>query len=147
MLKTERETIDGIDFTTTQLPAMKAFKLLARLTKVAGPVMAALSSLEDSMEIAELAPVLANALSALEADELSDLAVEVLKGTSAIVSDMNGSRKLDLMVQENIDLVFSGRLLTMMKVLIHAIKVNYHDFLEGGLGTPEVKLTQTPSVG
>lgn len=132
MLKTVTERIDDIEFKTTQLPAMQSFTLLAKLTKVAGPIFTALGGLKPDADVMELVPMMAVALKDMDPSELTSLALEVLKGTKAVIDDpVRGTRQVDFLSQEGVNVVFNGRLLTMLKVMMHAIKVNYGDFLGG----------------
>lgn len=146
MIKTVSERIDDIDFKTTQLPAMQSFTLLTRLTKVAGPVFTALGTMQGQGDLLELVPLLSHALKDMNPEEMTALALEVLKGTSAVVQDpLRGTRQIDLLTPPSVDLVFSGRLLTMLKVMLHAIKTNYGDFLPGSDPSAPELTTPTPN--
>ena len=136
-LKSAQTTVDGIVFETTQFPAMRALELMGRLTKVLGPTLGALASADPDAELDSLGPVLAMALKDLEPKELSAIAVELLAGTTALVQGAAGMTLVTLGSRENLDLVFSSRLFALFKVAVHAIKVNYGDFIGGsGLGVP-----------
>lgn len=129
MLKTEEQEIDGLKVTTTQFPAMYAFRLLARLARSVGPVMGAFQGASPDTDLADLAPQLSSALSVLDPDEVDKLVLEVLKCTSVWSPD--GSRKVELSDRAKIDEVFSGRIMTMFKVLGFCLKVNFSDFVTG----------------
>ncbi len=142
MLKTETKTIDGVEFTTIQFPAMRSFELLAKLVKQIGPALALMSSVDPDTQITDLAPHLMSALSGLEPAAARALVVDVLSNTQALLRDANGQASLvELNRTETIDRVFSGKLRTMFVVLGHALKVNYGDFTEGS--APNAP--QTPS--
>lgn len=131
MLKTETKTIDDLTVETTQFPAMRAFTLLGKLVKVAGPALGALSGVDASTDLTTLGPVIASALSDLDPDAATTLALEVLASTVAKLETPTGIRNVALNSRENIDLVFSSRLRTMFQVLGFAISVNYRDFIPG----------------
>lgn len=144
-LKSDKTTVDGILFETTQFPAMRALELMGRLTKVLGPTLGALASADPDAEMDSLAPVLAVALKDLEPKELSTIAIELLAGTSALVQGASGMSLVTLNSRENLDLVFSSRLFALFKVAVHAIRVNYGDFIGGsGLGAPRPQEPSAP---
>ncbi len=129
MLKTEEKEIGGIRFTTTQLPATRGFTLFTRLVKVAGPVVSALGSMNPEEDMVRAIGPLADGLKNLNPDEVVDLALSVLVGTQAIMTDESGkTRRYDLSSRENIDRVFNGKLKSMFEVLAFAIRVNFQDF-------------------
>lgn len=143
-LKSEKTTVDGIVFETTQYPAMRGLELLGRLTKVLGPTLGALASADPDAELESLGPVLAVALRDLEPEQLSKLAIAVLSGTTATITSPTGATLVTLDSVDNLNLVFSSRLMVMFKVAVHAIKVNFGDFIDGSaLGAPR---TPAPSV-
>lgn len=127
MLKTEEQEIDGLRVSVTQFPAMYAFRLLARLAKSVGPAFSTLSAAGMDAELETIAPQLAAALTTLDPDECDRLAVEVLKCTSV----WDDGKKIELADKARIDQVFSGRILTMFKVLGFALRVNFSDFAAG----------------
>jgi len=128
-IQSKTETIDGLEFTTTQLPAMDSFNLLAKLTKLLAPILEGADGLSLDSELSELAPLLGGALSQLEDGGASKLALEVLGNTSVIVNDAI----VGLNTAEKINAVFGGRLLTMLKAMGFALKVNYADFFDSAL--------------
>jgi hypothetical protein len=142
-LKTESTTIDGMEFQTTQFPAMASFNLLARLVKTLGPAISALTAANPETDLRDLAGPLAAGLQTLNADDASRLVLDVLSCTTALVQGPSGTKLVALNTQGNIDVVFSGRLMVMFKVLAHALKVNYEDFAGGS--DPAAPQTQNPS--
>lgn len=136
-LKHEETEIDGIKFSTTQYGAMRGLELLGKLAKTVGPAMGALSSAETGTDIEKFAPVIAVALRDLQPNELVSLSVDILSGTSATITDNNTMRRVDLVNRDALDKVFSGRLTTMFKVLLHALKVNFSDFGFGSAAPSE----------
>lgn len=143
MLKQETQTIDGLSFTTTQFPAMRAFTLFSKLVKTIGPAITVLSGANPESDVAELAPSIATALKDVDPDAMTILAAEVLSSTSAVMTGPSGAAQVPLNSVDGINLVFMGRLMTMFKVLAFAVKVNYGDFFGGSASA--APLPQTPS--
>lgn len=141
-LKYEEVEYDGIRFGTTQYGAMRGLELMGRLAQTVGPALGALSQADMTTELDRFAPMIAVALRDLKPAELSALAIEILAGTTATLTEANAVKRLDLMSREALDRVFSGRLLTMFKVILHVLKVNFADF---GFGSaPETAPTESP---
>jgi hypothetical protein len=138
MLKQDTQEIDGLKFTCTQFPAMRGFTLLGRLIKTIGPAISVLSSADAEADIRDLAPLIAVALKDLDPDAATALAADVLAGTSVIMD-----KHVPLDTRANIDMVFSGKLGTMFKVLAFAVKLNYEDFF-GGIAPSAEALPATP---
>lgn len=127
-LKYEEVEIDNIKFGTTQFPAMRSLELMGKLVQTIGPALGVISTADPNTPLEQLAPVLAGALSNLKPAELGTLALEILAGTSATVETDGKFRRLDIMSKKDFDEVFSGRLMTMFKAVLHALQVNYADF-------------------
>lgn len=126
--KSESIELDGLTFRTTQFAAMKGFALLAKLAKLIGPALAALSGAAPDTDVATLAPALMGAMRDLDDAQMSALAAEILAQTSVMA---DGSGKKDFSDRKNIDVVFTGRLMLLFKVLGHAVRVNFADFFAG----------------
>lgn len=136
MLKTVSKDLGDLTYTTTQFPAMRSVQLLTRLAKVAGPVLAALAGAQPTDDISVHAPKLAGALAGLEPVEASSLVADVLMCTAVAVPDAAGGRRIEFTSATNIDLVFSGRLGDLFKILMWVIEVNYGDFSVGSAPQP-----------
>lgn len=141
MLKSETTTIDGTEFTTTQLPAMASFELLAKLVKQVGPALALIASADENTPIEDIAPALMHSLAGLDPAVAKQLVVELLSSTQALVRNNGELRLVPLNKSENVDLVFSGKLKQMFLVLGHALKVHYGDFSGGSAPTAPETLT------
>lgn len=128
-LKTETRDIDGLTVTSTQLPAMRSFALMARLGKVIAPALGMVEGVSLTSGIGALAPALAQLFAQLDGAEAESLAREVLASTSVVVD----GRRLELSRTEMINLAFEGRIKTMLATLKFALEVNYGDFFAGGL--------------
>jgi hypothetical protein len=134
-LKHEETVIDGITFGTTQFGGFRALELMGKLAQTIGPALGVLSAADPSTPLEALAPHLAQALSGMKPTELSALALEVLSQTTATMDDNGTIRRIDIKDVPSFNRVFTGRLMTMFKVCLHALKVNYSDF---GFGSAPV---------
>lgn len=143
MLKTEDISVDDLTFTTQQFPAMRSFALLTRLVKALGPAIAVLGSAGADAQVEDMMPTLGPALAVLDPAEAQALVLAVLEGTYVILPDTTGGKRVELRSQANVDIVFSGRLPMMFKVIAHAVKVNYRDFFNGSV--PAAPRIPTPS--
>ncbi|HEY6018998.1 MAG TPA: hypothetical protein VIY48_03630 [Candidatus Paceibacterota bacterium] len=111
-LKTVSKVIGGMEFQTTQFPAVKALEVMSSLQKLQSADMS-------------------KAMSALKPGEAKALFLEVLQCTTTIIETPQGKKLITFDKAESLDRVFSGKLKTMFDVLAHAIEVNYGDFNEG----------------
>lgn len=135
-IKSEEYEIDGVKFTTTQYGGFKALELMGELAQVIGPALGVLSSADPNTPLEQLAPVLAMALRGLKPDEISSLALKVLSGTTATIEENGTFRRVDINGKDNFDRVFTGRLMTMFKVALKSLQVNYADF---GFGSAPIE--------
>jgi hypothetical protein len=133
-MKVEKETIDGIVFESSPFNAMRALELLGRLAQTVGPALGVLatSDMKNADEMEKMTPVIAQALMGLKPQELSGLALEVLRNTTATIEEDGRMARVDILTDKDFNRVYSGRLLTMFKSVMFALKVNYADF---GLGS------------
>lgn len=120
-LRSETRTIDGLDVTTTQLPAMRSFVLLGKLLKIAGPALGELGE-------ANIGKLVSMVAQSIDPAELPGLAREVLEQTT-VISD---GRQVQLNSIPLIDNVFNGRLPTLLKVLRFALENGYSGFFDDG---------------
>jgi hypothetical protein len=138
ILKPTEKTIDGLAFTVTQFPAMRALILKARLAKVLAPGLAEILSLFGGkmpegkaldIDAAALAPAFSALAMKLEPAEFAGLCKDLF-GTTFVVLE---GTKFDLDSTEKMDHVFTGRLETLYKGLFLVLQVN--DFFGfGGIG-------------
>lgn len=112
---------------STQLPALRAFKLMTRLGKLLGPAMGQLKGVKLKAKADALLPVLTALFESLEPDEADGLAQQILEGTHVVA----GGKAVTLNSAPAIDAVFGGRLLLMLRVMAFAVEVNYRDFFRG----------------
>lgn len=125
-------TIDGLEVSTVQLPAMRAHRLFWRLGKVAPYVAARVDLFKlDWSSVEGMAPALLELFGRLSVEESEALMREILAGTSVT---MDG-KSISLDRVEMIDHVFSGKLPALYSVVAFALVVNYKDFIPGGLAS------------
>lgn len=124
-LKTDTRTIDGIEFTTQQLPALSSFALMAKLGKLLAPIIGSINGISLDSDLSSLGPALTQLFSQLDGKESQNLAREILPSTSAIID----GKQITLSTPEAINYVFSGKLKTMLLVLKFSLEVNFSDFL------------------
>jgi hypothetical protein len=113
---------------TQQFPAMRATRLFMQVAKTIGPALGALMQLDPETQLAAAGPELAGALANLDPDQAEKLVPEILGSTQAQTED---GKFIALNTKSNIDLVFSGRLMTMFQVLGFVLQVNFRDFTSG----------------
>jgi hypothetical protein len=113
----------------TQHAALQSFRLMGRLGKLLGPALRTFRGVKfKGQDVGALAPMLASLFEDMDSDKIESLTKDILAGCLAVGV---GGKALSLDSAENIDLVFSGRLLTMFKVMAFALEVNYRDFQKG----------------
>jgi len=129
-MKTDEREIDGILVKTVQLPAMRAFKLLARLAKAVGPALGVLTKFDPNTQLEAVAGEFAGAFASLDADEAERLVPEILIKTTVFIPDERGGSE-KLLTKDRIDDIFTGRLMTLFRVVGFALQVNFQDFYAG----------------
>lgn len=123
-LKTERREIDGIALVSTQLPAMRSFRLLARLGRALAPAVGALRGVTLGMDATVLAPAIAAIFEHLGPDEAVTLALAALQSTVAIVD----GKQVELTSETLLDIAFNGKPLALLGAVRFALEVNFADF-------------------
>jgi len=131
-IRSEKRTIDGLDVTVTQLSAMRALALLPRIGKALAPAVekldpSLLSSKAGDVQLLAIVPVLTAFFSALDSAEATDLIRQLNVGTTVAWD----GKFVDLNSEAIIDLVFTGRLPTLLKVTAFALEVNFGGFFDG----------------
>jgi hypothetical protein len=126
--RAETQTIDGVQFTVQQLPAMRSMKLMHKLAKALGPAM--LKAVGSGGSLKELN--LGNAGDAAQmlfekfsADDFEALIRELLE--TALVT--RGGSQIPLMPV--FDDEMCGKPDTVLKLLRFALSVNYQSFWKG----------------
>jgi hypothetical protein len=121
MRKIESITLlDGKTFTVQQLPARAALKLMRRLGKVFAPALATFGGKSGEIDPKSFGNALEKVFDELSDDDLDHFTQQLLAG--CLVDD-----KAPVLPQ--IDLLFQGRTFDLVKLLVHAVRANYQDFL------------------
>ena len=137
-IRTDKEVIHGIEVETTQFLPMRAHKLLMRLARVLGPALGEIANVEigemgdiSSLNLVSMGPALMRVFSEMDDVTAEKLPLEILAGTTAIVTDANGNkRKHQLGTVDGFDQAFIGQGIAHFMVMAFALKVNYARFLE-----------------
>lgn len=115
--------LDGKSFLVQQLPARAALKLMRRLGKVFAPALALLASNGKvslaNTDISSLGTSLEKVFEELTDEDLDHFTERLLAGCL-----VDGKYP----VLSQIDVLFQGETLDLIKLLIHAVKVNYASF-------------------
>ena len=135
MITTTPKVIDGIEFRTTQIPAMRAYPLFIRLVKVVGPALASLQGVSMDADVSSLGPLLGSAVGGLEPDEATRLMIDMFASTRAVID----TKIIDLNSEAGINKVFTGRLPTMFKVLGFVAQENFSGFFPGSVSEPDAR--------
>lgn len=141
MIETKTKTIDGLTFTSTQLPPLKAYPLSARVASILLPVLSkfdalGLTSMDPDVFMdlgaAKVLPALEPLLELLAKKENEDLPQKLLQATTVDIPDANGEMtRLVLISPDAINRAFQGRGMTMFKAMWFAVEVNFRDFFGG----------------
>lgn len=138
MAKTAPQTrsIGGVDFTCTPMPAMRSLEVLRRLGEALGPAFAELgkavkgarpgaSLLEADIDLGAVGAAFAQIFVSLREAQLVSVTRDgLLLGTTAMVD----GRRVELMTPAGFDLVFTGDLGLLFRVLAFSAEVQYGDF-------------------
>lgn len=119
-VRTETRVIDGLEVTTTQLPAMRAGPLYARLGGANAPV-----PLLATLDPASVGGV-QMLFSGLPPDDVGPLVREILASTHVI----HEGKVTPLLADDPINRVFSGRFKLLLAVCWFSLQVQFADFFE-----------------
>jgi hypothetical protein len=127
MLEPQTKQIDDVNVTVTQLPAMRALKLLHRILKAVAPSAAKAMASGDAKKLAltnlsEAAELLFDRLSE---EDLAAVTKQLL--STAFVTA--GDEQRPAVSGDILHGAFDGHIGLLMKVLAFALEVNYGDFL------------------
>lgn len=116
---------------TTQFQPMKAYGLIARLGKVAGPALAELGGVDLAnglqSDMASIGPAVSKLLAGVAED--IPLALELLKNSAVIVD----GKDIALLDSAKVNKAFAGNLPAMFATLKFVLEVNFADFFAEGL--------------
>jgi hypothetical protein len=132
----EERDINGLTITCRQLTPMRAYRLLSKIGKIAGPIARALTpsvlAQIKSGDYAAALPIAMSVFTELRDDEAEALALDVLRGTAVNVASEGGTPKLlQLENTERINAAFQGNLKAMLGAMMFALEINYKDFFSG----------------
>lgn len=115
-IETKEKIIGEATYRVSQLPAMRAFKLLTRLGKVAGPALAAMKGGLDA-DLGEAAKALFDRLSE---DEVEQLLRQILETVQ--VTEEGKTRQM----LTGFDIIYAGdRMVEVFEVVKFALEVQY----------------------
>lgn len=124
-VKTEERRIGDHTYRVTQLTALKARALFARLVRFIGPAAATAIGAGQLPSMGDLGGMLGELTERVSDDELGWFAAR-LGECSYLVGDNGKVLQLEPSV---VDLHFAGALLDMFKWMAFALEVNFADFL------------------
>lgn len=149
MLKSECETIGGLQLTCTQFsPLPHGYVLGIKVANMLAPLLSMLGGASGAStvnallttDVMTLGPIVGALLGQLAKPEHAKLPVELLAGTVADVPDESGElTRISLTDQAAINATFGGKLPAMLQAMWFAIRVNYLDFMPGALGISRPK--------
>ena len=138
--------IDDLSFETVQFKPMRAATLVAKLLKLLGGALIAITEAGPEADLASVASSIQGALSDLDPNIVAPLICEILSGTAVTYNDPDkGLQRKGLASSEVVDQVFDGRLRDLFKVVGFALQVNYADFSDGSASAPSALPTPAPS--
>ncbi len=126
MIETLEKVIGESNYMVTQMPAMRAVRMQARLLKLLGPSFAAMVAAGDKENPDSCLPLAVQLLAdKLDEKTFESLVLELLQGVRKDGQELNRSK---------IDLDFAGHLNDLYLVLQFVLEVNFSDFFqEGGI--------------
>ena len=138
MIQTKKKNIEGLDVEVTQLPAMRALEVFARLGNMISPAIPHLSGL--TLE-SDAIPLLGALLRHVDPPVLLSLSKDVLSNTRVLVD----GKMIPLSDNDLINLAFNGRLKALVQTIRFALEVNFSDFFGDGLSGPHPGTPHTES--
>lgn len=132
MIETHEKEINGATYSVTQMPAMRAIRMQARLLKLLGPSCAELfvAYQQDEKKQEDQADKHIPHAITLLVNQLDEKTFE-----SLVIDLLQGVRKDGMeLKKEIIDLEFAGNLNTLFLLIKFILEVNFSDFfLPGGI--------------
>lgn len=122
----EQKTIDGIEFASQQLPALRAYRLMAKLART-------LSSGK--------ATTVFDLMGALDPDTADVFILEALAATTA----KHDGKIVSLTSRDAINTVFDGRLEALCGVVAWALEVNFGNFSDAVAGVNQPEQAAAPA--
>lgn len=125
MIETKEKVIGDNTYAVTQMPALRAVKMQARLLRLVGPCIGALIAADPKNPDASLPMAISMLADKLDEATFEKLVLDLVQGVRC-----NGVE----MTRGLLDLDFAGKLNDLYRVLQFVLEVNFSDFfLEGGI--------------
>lgn len=143
-MKSEQRTIDGVGYTCTQMPAMRAVRVSARLIKYLGEpavrMLAGATQWKAGTTVRDIMMSMADICPNVEEDLFTQSIGDLFDG--CLTADNIVGQKVAGDVWEHFDLHFAGRMMHLFEVVRFGMEVNFHDFFAAisstlGEGSPE----------
>jgi hypothetical protein len=136
MIQAKHKVIDGIEYTVTQFPARRGFKLKLTLAKKLLPGMSRLLDsgtplsqvMESNIGSGSVVSAIQAAVDSLDEEEAVKLIMELLSSTRRGTKDGRGGLEIS---EEILDMEYAGNYLALYKVIAYVLEVNYSDFFKG----------------
>ena len=129
MIETKEKEVGGSTYSVTQMPAIRALKVQARLLRLIGPSFAAMIASGDDSSIPMAITLLTDKL---DEKTFENLVLELTQGVRKDGIELTRSK---------IDLDFAGNLNELFRVLQFILEVNFADFFQEGGIIAELKKT------
>ncbi len=136
-MQSETKSIDGLELTTTLFPALQAFGLWVRLGKVLAPASDIIIPLltgtaSHTLLMSDAGPAITSVFAQLDEGVAQSLTREMFQLTTV----RHNNKIVQLVGDDSINLVFSGKLSTMLKALQFVAKANFADFFPTAPAVP-----------
>lgn len=139
--KTEKREIDSLIFYINQFPARKAIKLEKKTITYLAPMLSILEgmNLDSDIDFSKIVKGVQEVLTNLNEDALEQYIFEMIENTSVSIFNEKKQEQILKLNSENgqiFDLIFTGKTITVYKLLLEIMKVNKFAFFEllGGGG-------------
>lgn len=129
-IQTHAQEIDGFLYELSPLPAWHAVEVFHQLTRTVAPALGAITAADSAAGVAALSSALEKALATLGPAEFVALSKKLLGGARVSI---NG-KSVELLPV--VDVHFQSRTLSLFRVVVAAIQINFPDFFGalGGIG-------------
>lgn len=148
----QENEIDGLTFVSHQMDPLELYPMVPRILKLLAPVLPHISAIGGGLnakaierlfaqDAGKLAPIIAAIGEGLGAKENANLPLELLKRTVVMLPDPDPDdedakpKRQSLVTAKEINAVFRGRFVTMLKAMWFALGVNFDDFFAGSSGS------------
>ena len=124
-MEEQTRTIEGMDVTTSKLPAMRSFAIMPRVLKIIAPGVAAIQGGKDGLsdlDLSELMPQLSESLNAIAGD--TRLVYDLLASTYVV----RDGKRIELNSEAKINAAFDGNLKGLLLTLKFSLEVTFNDF-------------------